>query len=101
MTAGVPARISKEGRPQHLSQTVVSAVAAALGVDPVDLDTPLYDVLDPDALDRLFDGVGRRGSIEFTFCGCWVRAEASGDVRVDPSPANGITGSPVEPAAVD
>lgn len=36
------------------SVAVVEQIAAAEGVDPVDLDVSLYDVLDPDALDALF-----------------------------------------------
>jgi hypothetical protein len=38
---------------QPISTTVVYALAAALGVDPLDLD-PLYRFIDPDALDALF-----------------------------------------------
>lgn len=36
------------------SEVIVEAVAAAAGVDPTDLP-PLYDFVDPDALDSLFD----------------------------------------------
>jgi hypothetical protein len=37
------------------SEAVVEALATAAGVEPTDLP-PLYDFVDPDALDTLFDG---------------------------------------------
>lgn len=43
------------------SRAVVEAVAAAEGVDPVDL-APLHDSVEPDALDRLFDRRGEAGT---------------------------------------
>jgi hypothetical protein len=56
------------------SDTVVSAVAASLGCSPLDLD-PLFDRLDPEALDAL---VGRANAaantpvVTFEFAGCAV-----------------------------
>lgn len=46
-----------------VSGAVIEAVAEAKGVDPMALDTPLYDAVDLDALGRLF----RDGSGEVTF----------------------------------
>jgi hypothetical protein len=37
-----------------LTETVILAVARAAGVEPVDLETPLHESLDPDALNALF-----------------------------------------------
>lgn len=75
---------------ESLSQTIVYAVAEAKGVDPVDLTERLYDCVDPDALDRLFDTGGHDavGSIVFTMAGCKVRVENGqavvvGDARAD------------------
>lgn len=45
---------------QSASGAVVERVAEAEGVDPLDLD-PLYEAIDPDALDKLCGGVGRDG----------------------------------------
>ena len=42
---------------------VVNAVAEADGIDPVDVEPPLYETLDTAALDRLF------GSVPPTTCG--------------------------------
>ena len=42
------------GRDQPLSAAVINAVADAADVDPAEIGTPLYDEIDPDALDNLF-----------------------------------------------
>ncbi|WP_137283362.1 HalOD1 output domain-containing protein [Halorussus salinisoli] len=41
-------------RDEPLSTAVIHAVADAADVDPAELGTPLYDQIDPDALDNLF-----------------------------------------------
>jgi hypothetical protein len=38
---------------EPISQTVVTAVAEVTGCDPIELD-PLYEYIDPDAMDALF-----------------------------------------------
>jgi hypothetical protein len=43
------------------SSRVLRAVAEATETDPADLP-PLYDVIDPDALDAVFDGRHENGS---------------------------------------
>jgi hypothetical protein len=63
------------------SQAVVEAVAEAEGVDPMGLHTTLYEVIDPDALDALFqsssaDVAGPR--IEFTYHGYVVTVTGDG-----------------------
>lgn len=35
------------------SESVIESVAAREGVDPTELDVPLFDAIDPDALDAL------------------------------------------------
>lgn len=69
-----------------VSETVVAAVAEATGRDPLDLD-PLYDVVDPDALDGLFDSRGTQpnsAEITFSMAGCRVVARGDGEVVVTP-----------------
>lgn len=66
---------------------VVEEVAAATGVDPTDLDEPLSDVVDPDALDALFSGRQSaggtvRGYTSFVYHGCRVTVDADGSVSV-------------------
>ncbi|MCU4801168.1 hypothetical protein OB920_12375 [Halobacteria archaeon HArc-gm2] len=46
-------------------EAVIYAVADADDVDPVDL-APLYETIDPEALDALFDG-GCAGQVAFTY----------------------------------
>lgn len=62
--------------------TVISAVASFKGVDPVDL-TPLYDVVDPDALEALVDGDSDTYChIEFEYAGVLVELDSSGECTV-------------------
>lgn len=73
---------------ERISELVIAAVADAKGVEPWDLDTPLYDVVDPDALNRIFRSTGRgahgTGRIIFTMDGCEVVVHGDGDVDVTP-----------------
>lgn len=77
-------RMAEEGR---LSDTVIDAVAAATGADP--LTTPLFnDVIDLDALDKLFPGgdggPGSGAEVVFEVAGCEVHAAADGRVVAIP-----------------
>lgn len=67
------------------SQRVIMAVAEATGNDPTEVG-PLYHVIDPDALDRLFSatrGSNRAdGYVEFTFGGCDVVVHGDGEIDV-------------------
>lgn len=70
---------------QSTSQRVITAVADETGKDVTEVG-PLYHVIDPDALDRLFSatrGSGRnQGYVEFTFAGCDVTVRGNGEVEV-------------------
>ena len=67
------------------SHRVITAVAEETGNDPTEVG-PLYHVIDPDALDRLFSSTGKNvrsvGFVEFTFAGCDVVVHGSGEVEV-------------------
>lgn len=70
-----------------MSEAVVMAVADAKGTAPTDLDTQLYEVVDPDALDGLFrpktDGTPRiGGQVEFTMDGLAVTVDDDATVTV-------------------
>lgn len=72
-----------------VSETVIETVAKATGVDPLDLQ-PLYEVVDPDALDTLFgssDRSSRSVAIDFSFGGCRVTVRADGEVTAAPTTA--------------
>jgi hypothetical protein len=72
------------------SSRVVTAVAAAKGVDETELP-PLFHAVDPDALDSLF-GTGPVGSdrprpsgtVEFRYAGYAVSVDAAGQVDLSP-----------------
>ncbi|MBV0902800.1 HalOD1 output domain-containing protein [Haloarcula salina] len=64
------------------SQAVVEAVAKAEGVGPRELSPPLAYVVDPDALDSLFDRSKTDGVVRFRYCGYTVSVLASGSVDV-------------------
>lgn len=66
---------------EPLSQTVVEAVARAEGADALDLEVPLYDAIDPDALDALFQSGD--GYIEFVYYGYEVTVGGDGRVSID------------------
>ena len=69
------------------SERVVERVAAAENVDPAELEPPLFDVVDPDALDVLFNtmetGAGLdMGAVRFAYHGYDVSVSADGTVSV-------------------
>jgi hypothetical protein len=60
------------------------AVAEATDVDPLALDPGLYEVIDGDALDRLFDEERSEVQVEFMMAGCQVSVRADDHVVVVP-----------------
>jgi len=79
---------------------VVEEVAAREDVDPVELDVPLYEAVDPDALDGAVRSASDRGSdlrIEFVYHGYDVVVESTGVVHVaeESDSAASPTGCPV------
>lgn len=78
---------TQRARKPTASERVVEAVAARKGVDPVDLDVPLFEVVDPDMLDVLVrtadEGTDRSSvRVEFTYEGLDVTVAADGSVDV-------------------
>lgn len=70
---------------------IVRRVAETTDTDPVDVER-LYASVDPDCLDRLFDGTTEharnRGLVRFPLHGCDVTVHADGTVEVDPHRAS-------------
>lgn len=83
---------SDEGVHESVSIAVVNAVATHRDADPVELP-PLYEWIDPDALDSLFGPTGsggpRSGRLEFTYDGHSITVDCTDGVSiaVDGSPA--------------
>ena len=72
--------------PTQPTAAIVEALSAATGTSPLDLP-PLYDAVDPDALNRLFahatrTDLGEPLSIEFTADGWGVVVSTDGEVRI-------------------
>lgn len=68
------------------SERIVDAIAEERGVDPLALP-PLYEAIDPDALNRLFETAGSaggsgRGRVVFTAADCEVVVHRDGRVDV-------------------
>jgi hypothetical protein len=71
-----------------LTYIITSLVAVATDKDQ-EMMEPLFEVLDPDALEKLFQlQDGQTVRVEFKYCGCEVAAMSDGEVSVT-SPADG------------
>lgn len=75
-------------------EAVVRLVASHHDEEPMALEPPLYEVIDPDALDALFvDASGRwtrpSSRIEFPYCDCRVEVHGDGRVVVRDEPNDG------------
>lgn len=73
------------------SVEIVREIANREGVDPCDLETPLYDVLDPEALDSLVAHAGSdrenaNPNVEFSYLGYRVTIQSPGSVHVADEP---------------
>lgn len=64
-----------------LTLAIVDEVAARKNVDPVDLRPQLHDVIDPDALEALFDG-HTDGRVRFTYASYEVTVHGDGTIDV-------------------
>ena len=70
-----------------VSESVVEVVAEAEETDPLELTPPLYEVIEPDALDQVFAATPtderRKGTVTFSYNGYEVTVRGDGDVSVD------------------
>lgn len=77
------------GDDTEVATVVTRAIASLEGSDPESLQPPLHDVVDPDALDRIFqplDGNTHRqtGRVEFPIQDYEITVWGDGTVVVDP-----------------
>lgn len=76
---------------ESVSAAVIEAVSTVTNTPTTDLD-PLYNVINPDALDRLYkpmhDGAPRLsgGTTAFIYSDCRVTVHADGEVKVNQVP---------------
>ena len=87
---GRPARspLADGSGPVALATTIVRQVAAEKDVPPSEL-TPLYEVINPDALNELFGSpctttAQANGCVVFDYCDYQVMVTSTGDVRTTP-----------------
>lgn len=73
--AGVPTESSP------ISERVVERVAAKTGRDPLELPV-LHDVVDPDALDSLVEGMSD-GQVSFTYAGQEATITSDGEITLE------------------
>ena len=77
-------------RNDPVSTTIIEGVAAVTDTPKTDLDPPLYEIVNPDALDNLCqplnDDVLRDGSgqLIFRLHGCTVTFYWSGRIKIEP-----------------
>jgi hypothetical protein len=73
------------GGSRSRSEAVARAVAAREGCRPTEVEPPLYEVIDPGALDRLFGptdgGIGAR--VTFRYGAYRIVVPANGEVAVE------------------
>lgn len=83
---------------------IVERIAAREGVDPVDLDVLLYEVIDADALEALTNDTGDHQTqatlrVEFTYNGYAVTVGGRGRVIIDEQPTEAETDESVRGGA--
>ena len=61
---------------------ILATIAEQRGVEPSDLSVPLYEAVDPDALDALLSNGGV--SVTFAYDGTLVSVDGDGEVAVTP-----------------
>ena len=82
------------------SVAVIELVATKEETDPMNLEPPLNDVIDPDALDALCAGESMNGFVVFSYCGYTVTVDAGGTVSVEEQPFDAATIRQSSPTAV-
>lgn len=88
MTETASGEFTTTCRDEQVSETVITAVATAIDADPLEMD-PLYDSIDPDALDRLCgpSTASPTLQLQFSLAGCEVEVRGDGTVTVTPPEA--------------
>jgi len=70
-------------RQDRVAETIVVTLAETMGKDPLTME-PLYDVVDPNALDRLVESASGQLKIEFSMADCTVTVHGDGKIVVTP-----------------
>lgn len=86
---------------ESIPTAVIMGVAAITNTPPTDLD-PMFETLDPDALDQLFHPSARGSSrdagwVSFHLNGCAVRIYATEEIEITPDEDDTPTATVPEP----
>jgi hypothetical protein len=80
------ARSAPQAQHNSITEAVINAVADAEGVPPEELRPTLYDVIDPDALENLYEDTERSIttdlSVTFSYGDWSVHVHSNGEVSV-------------------
>ena len=71
-----------EADTRSVSRAVIDVVAAVEDTPPTELTPPLYDVVDPEALDNVFAGKATLGKVVFNYNSYEISVDADGYVAV-------------------
>lgn len=66
----------------EVSHQIIEALATVVDSDPLSMTPTLYEVIDPDALDKLLDS-DRKVEVQFEYNGHTVVADSDGNISVD------------------
>ena len=73
--------------PSGVTVQIVSAIAEREGIDPMNLEPPLYDAIDPDALTAITDAdPAVELTLSFNYAGYRVTVIADNEVVVEVTP---------------
>lgn len=64
----------------EITSKVVETVAGAAGVDPLELNPPLFAVINPDALEAVYESASEQFKVEFEYAGYLVTISGDGTV---------------------
>lgn len=68
---------------RSLGEAILLEISEQTGVPPAEMNPPLFDVIDPDALETLFRG--NTGHVSFEYHGFLVTVDHTGTVTVQPT----------------
>jgi len=68
--------------PRTAAEKIIDLISDAEGEAPTELAPPLYDAIDPEALDDLTESMDPEGTIAFEYCGHEVRVDGNGKVSI-------------------
>lgn len=69
---------------EPVTAAVITAIAEHEEIDPVELEPPLFEAIDVDALNELFPH-GSEGTIQFLYRGHQITVSADGEVTIEDS----------------